>query len=712
MPIFFHALWATPARLHTGFALSSLCCALLGYTPLVLANPLPNEAFSSDKMAADIEVSPLVITGVALHSPVTVVTDPGIPRQPIPAIDGADYLKTIPGFSAIRSGGVNSDPVFRGMFGSRLNLLTNGGVMLGACPNRMDSPSAYITPESFDKLTVIKGPQTVLYGPGASAATVLFEREPEAFAEPGSRINMSFLSGSNGRFDRAIDAAAGSQQGYLRVLANRSDSDDYEDGDGHTVPSRWEKWSGDFILGWTPNADTLLELTYGTSDAESRYAGRGMDGTQFDRESWTLRFDLDNLGEVFKKIETRLYYNYTDHVMDNFRMRQPDPKASMAMMRNPMASNVERRTLGGRITGTWQSQDYQLKAGVDAQGNEHRKRNSTYMNGRYRDADDYEWDKDADFRSYGLFGELTWHLDEQRQIVSGARLDRSYAQDHRDSLSNMNMSWHNPTAGKERSDTLPAGFIRYEQQLESIPATTYIGLGHTQRYPDYWEFFSSSTVKGKTTAFDAINPEKTTQLDFGIQYQQGPLEAWASGYLGWVRDFILFDYSTNMMGMSSSSVRNINARIMGAELGMSYRLTTHWKTDASLAYAWGKNSSDDRALAQIPPLETRLSLTYEQQDWSASALWRLVSHQGRTAEGQGNVVGRDFGDSEGFGVLSVNSAYKVSSNLKLSTGIDNLLDKTYSEHLNLAGNAGFEFPADTRINDTGRIWWARADVSF
>lgn len=54
--------------------------------------------------------------------------------------------------------------------------------MLGACPNRMDSPSSYISPDTFDKLTVIKGPQTVLWGPGASAATVLFEREQSSSA--------------------------------------------------------------------------------------------------------------------------------------------------------------------------------------------------------------------------------------------------------------------------------------------------------------------------------------------------------------------------------------------------------------------------------------------------------------------------------------------------------------------------------------------------
>ncbi|NLJ11595.1 MAG: TonB-dependent receptor plug domain-containing protein, partial [Gammaproteobacteria bacterium] len=121
--------------------------ALLGF---VCFAPLQ---VSAATLAEPAQLTPVVITGVAQQSPLVVVTDPRIPRQPIPASDAADYLKTIPGFSAIRSGGVNSDPVFRGMFGSRLKLLTNGGEMLGACPSRMDSPSSYISPETYDKLT-------------------------------------------------------------------------------------------------------------------------------------------------------------------------------------------------------------------------------------------------------------------------------------------------------------------------------------------------------------------------------------------------------------------------------------------------------------------------------------------------------------------------------------------------------------------------------
>ena len=678
------------------FALSALCCAL--FAPLALA------ADPVDEHAGHVrELSPTVVTAVAPSSPLTIVTNPKDPRQPVPASDGGDYLKTIPGFALIRNGGTNGDPVLRGMFGSRLNILTNGGMMLGACPGRMDAPTSYISPETYDQLTVIKGPQTVLWGPGASAGTILFEREPEHFGELGTRVNASLLAGSNGRFDKTIDAAAGGPLGYVRVIGNTAHADDYKDGNGDTVPSRYDKWNGDIALGWTPDADTLLELTAGKGDGEARSAGRGMDGSQYKRESLGLRFEKSNIGEVLDKVEAQVYYNYADHVMDNYTLRTP---SGTGMMAGPMASNVDRRTLGARIKATWRWADYQLISGIDAQTNEHRKRMGMGID-TYKDQN---WSKDADFHNYGAFGELTWYAAERDRVITGARLDRASAKDFRARIGSGMMSKPNPTLDKTRADTLPSGFVRYEHDLADSPTTVYAGLGHAQRFPDYWELFSpSSGPAGSVNAFDAIKPEKTTQLDMGLQYKTERLEAWASVYAGEIRDYILFDYAKG-----SSQAQNVNARVMGGELGAAYQLTARWKADATLAYAWGKNTTDGKALPQMPPLDTRLGLTYSEDDWSAGALWRVVARQDRIDRNAGNVVGKDYDKSAGFGVFSLNGAYRINKNLKVSAGVDNLLDKNYSEHLNMAGNAGYGYPATdpTPINEPGRTLWTKIDVSF
>ena len=702
---------------------------------------------TTDTDATNTLLKTVVVTSAAMSSPLTVVTDPKAPRQPIPASDGADYLKTIPGFSTIRNGGTNGDPIFRGQFGSRLNIVNDGSVIMGACPGRMDNPTSYISPESYDRLTIVKGPQTVRWGPTGSAATILFERDPQHFNEFTLKGDSSIVVGTNSRFESRIDGTVGARPGYVRIIANKALSHDYHDGDGNIVPSKWDKWNGDMFLGFTPDADTLVELSGGGGDGEARYAGRAMDGSQFKRETLGAKFIKSNINDRLTKIEAQFYYNYADHIMDNFRLRQRNAKSArlplglagmgmagtgmagtgmnhmgmqkmamgnsmtgtmastqnsmpkmdmggaMDMSSMPMESRLDRRTIGGRVATTWDFGNLSFVSGADMQTNTHRKRKSRNM------MSIHGWDKDAVFYNYGIFSEATWKFADNERLVGGARLDWASAEDDRTASA---------TNGQERKKTLPSGFLRYERDLDRLPVTTYIGLGHAERFPDYWELFSpKKSGHHSVNAFEGISPEKTTQLDFGAQYDGVDSNIWASAYIGKIQDYILFDYSS---GQSKAS--NVDATIMGGETGFSHMLFDVWKFDSSLAYSWGKNTTDDEALPQIPPLEGRLGLTYVQEKWSIGGLWRLVSNQPRIAENKGNVVGKDFDKSSGFGVFSMNGNYQFSKNVAVTGGIDNLFNKDYYEHLNRDGDAGFGFPAHYQLREPGRTFWAKADFKF
>ncbi|KWN81373.1 TonB-dependent receptor [Burkholderia ubonensis] len=654
--------------------------------------------------AADL-LPPVEVVASPLRTPLVVVTNPKTPRQPLPASDGGDYLKTIPGFASIRSGGTNGDAVLRGMFGSRLNILANGMPTLGACPGRMDAPTSYIAPESYDKLTVVKGPQTVLYGPGASAGTVLFERTTRRFDKPGMRFDGSLVGGSFGRNDQNIDVTAGTPDVYGRVTANHAHSDDYKDGNGRTVPSQWDKWNADAALGWTPDDHTRVELTAGGGDGYARYAGRGMDGAHFRRETFGLSFDRQHIGDVLDRVEARVYYNEADHVMDNYTLRQPDPTSSMPMR---MASEVRRRTLGARAAATFRfGDDFKLVAGVDAQSN---RLDSRSAMGRQNYADK-PWNAQTTMWNAGAFGELTWYASDASRVIGGARVDYASARDKRPTTGGM-MGKPNPTFDDDRSRVLPSGFIRYERDLKALPVTWYAGIGHAERFPDYWELFSAKRgPAGAVNAFSAVKPEKTTQLDIGAQYRSERLDAWVSAYAGYVQDFILFNYAAGMMG-STTQATNVNAQIMGGEAGVAWRPVAPLRVETSLAYAWGRNVATGDPLPQMPPLEARFGVEYTRGAWSAGGLWRVVASQHRYALNEGNVVGKDFGPSAGFGVLSLHAQYNVSKTVQVSVGVDNVLNKAYTEHLNLAGNAGFGYAANTPVTEPGRTAWVRVSAKM
>ncbi|HDR9474255.1 TonB-dependent copper receptor [Burkholderia multivorans] len=697
---------ARPAPRMLKLAVPALTAGVLSATAAAAEADAPAHRADVPPDTPGMLLPPVEVVASPLSTPLVVVTDPKAPRQPLPASDGADYLKTIPGFTSIRSGGTNGDPVLRGMFGSRLNVLANGMPTLGACPNRMDAPTSYIAPESYDKVTVVKGPQTVLYGPGASAGTVLFERTTPRFERPGMRFDGSVVGGSFGRNDQNVDVTAGTLDFYGRVIANHAHAQDYRDGNGRTVPSQWDKWNADAALGWTPDAHTRVELTAGTGDGYARYAGRGMDGAHFRRDTFGLSFDKRHLGDVLDRIEARVYYNEADHVMDNYTLRQPDPASSMPMR---MASEVRRRTVGARAAATWRFGDaFKLVTGVDAQSN---RLDSRAAMGR-QNYGDQPWDAQATMWNAGAFGELTWYATEAARVIGGARVDYASARDKRATTGGMMTSRPNPTFDDDRARVLPSGFLRYERDLASLPVTWYAGIGHAERYPDYWELFSAKRgPAGSVNAFSAVRPEKTTQLDIGAQYKSDRLDAWVSAYAGYVQDFILFDYASGMMGPTTQA-SNVNAQIMGGEAGVGWRPLAPLRIETSLAYAWGRNATSGDPLPQMPPLEARVGLEYTRGAWSAGGVWRVVAPQHRYALNEGNVVGKDFGPSAGFGVLSLHAQYNVSKTVQISVGVDNLLNKAYAEHLNLAGNAGFGYPANAPVNEPGRTAWVRVSAKL
>ncbi|MGO1159268.1 TonB-dependent copper receptor [Acinetobacter lwoffii] len=664
---------------------AAICVAC--YSSVVMANEaMPVQTFA-----------PIVVTSAAGNDAngLIVRADPKQPIQPIPASDGADYLQSIVGFSSVNSGaGTNGDVTFRGMFGSRIKILTDGTENLGACPSRMDSPTSYISPESYDRISVIKGPQTVQYANTGSAATVIFERTPEQFDQDQNyRGQASVLMGSFGRLDHNVEVAAGDEQKYVRLNTNRSVSNSYQDGDGTTVPSDWERWNADLALGWTPDADTWVELTGGKADGEAVYAGRAMDGSKFARESLGLRVEKHNVTDVIQKIEAQVNYNFNDHVMDNFSLREFQPGGMMSM---PMATNVARKTLNARMAMTSEWDKLQLITGIDSQNNEHTKRNGSLMT-LYQTQ---PRTKDMEFQSVGAFGELSYLFSDNNKLVSGVRLDQVNV----DAVQSQ----------QERKETLPSAFIRFENHHpDHDDGKTYMGLGYVERMPDYWELFSPKTGNDNVNTFANIDIEKTLQLDFGYQHEHGHFNSWASAYAGLINDYVLTTYKpTGMMGMLEAHTRNVDAIIAGAEAGIGYQFTDRLQADISAMYAWGENTTDNTPLPQISPLEARVNLRYVQDKYNFGLLWRVVGGQNRISLNEGNIVGYDNKQSAGFGTLSLNGSYHIMDSVDVSVGVDNVLDRTYTEHLNKMGASGTGLPTTEQFNNMGRNYWARVSMKF
>lgn len=691
--------------------LSLLSLPLLSTTALLAQEkvPLPS-ATPSDST----KLEPIVVTAAAITRPTVVEADPRAPAQPVPAHDGADVLKAIPGFSVIRKGGTDGDPMLRGFAGSRLGIQIDGESIFGGCGNRMDPPTAYVFPAAYDRVTVIKGPQTVLHGPGNSAGVVLFERETPRYPTATWSAESSTTVASFGRLDLMGDLKGGTPLLQARATGTYTRADDYKDGSGTLVHSAYERWSSNASLGWTPDANTLVEVSGARSDGEAAYADRAMDGVKFDRSNIGFRAVRQGIASWLPTVEARYFYNYVDHVMDNYTLR---PFVSTMMMANRSVSNPDRLTTGARLQATViPLESLSLDVGADTQRNKHTVRSS--MNQTTMPYETRARVRDAEFTQYGIFGEASYAFDVHRKLIAGARVDQWKAEDPRSTVAISMMSTAaNPSAGRTRKSDLFSGFTRLEQKLggESAPMTVFLGVGRTQRFPDYWELIKNESATS-VTAFGTA-PETTTQWDAGLLYHKGTFTSSISLFTADIGDYILVQSGVSkaagMMGTRSAVItRNIDASTYGGEAAVSWLAGEHLRWDASLAYVHGKNDTDHSPLAQQPPLEGRLALTYATPRWSVGALARVVAEQDRVAVNQGNIVGQDIGRTPGFAVFSLNAGYRLGARQRISAGVDNLLDRRYAEHVSRAGSAVSGFVQTARINEAGRTVWLRLDAQF
>jgi iron complex outermembrane receptor protein len=306
---------------------------------------------------------------------------------------------------------------------------------------------------------------------------------------------------------------------------------------------------------------------------------------------------------------------------------------------------------------------------------------------------------DAELENHAVFTELTNKLSDKDSIVGGVRLDHWRAYDNEGGL------MASATRGKSRSENLASGFARYETILAIIPnAKGYIGLGHSERMPDYWELISKSTGQ----QFLTLNPEKTNQLDLGVIQKNDSSLMSASMFYNKINDYVLINWS----GMGG--VSNVDATTYGGELSAVQYLMPKWKLGTSVMYTHGKNDTTNKPLAQVAPLEGRISLNYEEGKFTHGGVLRLVAAKDKYDANYGGIAGYDIGKTGGFGIFSLNTTYKHDKRTTISAGVDNLFDKTYAEFISRTGTEATltGYVPNTRVNEPGRTAWLKATIAL
>ncbi|HBS41564.1 MAG TPA: TonB-dependent copper receptor [Oceanospirillales bacterium] len=648
--------------------------------------------------------------------------------QGVPA-DAADLLRQVNGVEAIRMGGRGLDPIIRGQSQTQLNVLMDGAYIHGGCPNRMDPPTTYSSLESYDRITVIKGAASVLYGAGGSGGTILFERSAPDFAE-GENLKGHAVSGyktNSETTELSADLAAGTGQGYLRVIGGYQDAGNYDDGDGNETRSAFTSKSGNLMLGLTPDEFQRFEVNLETNrEDDTLYAGAGMDSPESEADTTRLLYEYADPVSRVSAVTARFYKSSVDHLMDNYSLRELTAPMKMAA---PSTSD----TTGGRISTDLRNGEQLLTLGLDYQRNE---RNAERLSGPADGGDpamlqSVMW-PGAELEQSGVFGQWQTTGNADRLWKAGVRLDRIHASasraDEQPAVAmtptpSMLYTRYYGTADTDAEETNLGGFAQVEQRAGN--GSLYAILSRSVRTADANERYIASFSRNMMTGVDSswvgnpeLNPEQHHQLELGYRYAVDDLSASLSVYQSRVTDYILRDLARGQEGVlmdngTATVYRNVDVIIRGAEAGVGYQLTDHLNTALDVSWVHKDNVTDHRVVAQTPPLSATLRMDYRGDRWESGTLITMNADQNRADlyPGEDLGSGQDVQETAGWAVMSLYGRYRITRYAQAELGVDNLFDRTYAYHVNRANADPFN-PQAVLVNEPGRVIWGRLSVSF
>ena len=132
------------------------------------------------------------------------------------------------------------------------------------------------------------------------------------------------------------------------------------------------------------------------------------------------------------------------------------------------------------------------------------------------------------------------------------------------------------------------------------------------------------------------------------------------------------------------------ATLTGFELAGDYDWNDHLTPFAKMSYVYGWDQEIDAPLTGISPLESTIGLRIHDANhgrvWGIEPNVRVVAAQDllgaiRTLDSARTVPVEQATPS--FAVVNLRSYYNYSKNLTVVAGVDNLLNQTYQEHLDL-----------------------------
>ncbi len=655
----------------------------------------------------------------------------------------SDIIRDFPGLDMNDAGPFRARPVIRGLYGTRILVLVDGERLNDQrdVSDFAGASMSLIDPNEIERVEVVNGPASVLYGSDAMAGVINiitkkngFNGTPKPFARYSGRYSTADEQHSN-RIDLGVEAERFSASFGVQYREARKDfapPDDWQSKDDRyavfapefydalnedqgtnfsrdrLVNSEARVNNYDAKFGYKISNKHRLDLDFGAFRANDiGYAGVPNAATPFlffypnhDRDNFSISYTGNGITKRMARMEARLYYEkISKEFLTDFLDGISIPMGP-GMYINPLTSmnETEVTKIGLNFQELYQfSEKTTVTFGIDSYTEkiDGQVTSRTELAGPVGDLPPgmskvvTETGSSVPrnrWYSLGLYAASELKFDKV-QLTVGSRLDHFKVSTEE-------------TPGYVDSDgdgaPLPTEDEAYTALNGSLGAVYPIGknvnvvshIGTAYQVPNVVEQFSHGSASHRETRPNPdIKPERSVTLDVGIKAVHAE---WNYSLMGFWSDYNDFTQLQNFRTVPPShpggdstrlwryeNVEDVN--IYGIETMIEANLYSGVYGSLGFTYQHGQNKTDDQPLF-VSPVKVSFSSGYRHGEHGLFGEFtiRRVWDQNRIPD----VTALDDIATKGFTVVSATAGVTLYKNVRFSITGNNLFDEVYSEPFN------------------------------
>ena len=614
----------------------------------------------------------------------------------------AEALDGVEGVTTSRVGAWGSKVSVRGLGGERLAFMVDGSRVNRACNFGMDQGLATIDPAAVERVELLAGPGSTLYGSGNVGGVLnVVTRNPALDAPDGTLGGEVRVGASTAVPGGTAGVGVWTRRGRFDV-AMQLDAQrygDYSTPDARVAGSSFRSGTADLKAGFALTPAHRLALQF-TEYAARDIGWPSMAGTSIPEEgrrTIALDWGWQRGRGVLDAVSARAYVQRLDHHMV-MNMVMPMSTSSGGMtgatgsamtMRSTTDARSYSTTSGARAQVRLRPDDRtHLDAGIEAvewaaEGT--RWITTSQSSGVTAATTTYHTWPQVSILDLGLFAQGERQVLERLTLSAGARADHIGKR----------------ASGWDQADQL-LGTGNLGARLElggGVGLRTSAGLGY--RVPDPTELFG---IAARPDGYVYVgNPDLTTEtgrtVEAGITWD-GAVHALSvheasisvTAFRNDLSDLITPSLVTgdSLGGRPVREYVNVaEARLTGVTTALGADISPALRLRGSATFTRGEDLGSGAPLAAVSPLTGTVALRLAPNEY-AGVLQRMariggwVELEGRAA-GRQSRAAMQVGElvTPGWGALALRAGARVGG-VSVGVGLENLLDRSYREHLDPA----------------------------